>query len=89
MKKGLIVLLGVLLLSNLVLHANAKLTRPQPSIRIIYDRRGKPVGGTILPFNPVRLIGTILILTMIVVVIFTVGAKGLRSSLIAPKTMRY
>jgi len=89
MKKWLLVLLGFLLLSNLVLHANAKLTSPQLRRKILYDRRGKPVGGTILPFNPIRLIGTILILTMIVFVIFTVGAKGLRSSLLAPKTMRY
>jgi len=82
MKKWKLSLLGLILLSSLIPQTSAK--------RVIdFDHEMVPVGGTILPFNPIRLIGTILILAIIIAVIVTTGAKGSRSSFSAPKIMRH
>ena len=82
MKKWELALFGLILLSSHIPQTSAK--------RVIdFDHEMVPVGGTILPFNPIRLIGTILILAMIIAVIVTAGAKGSRSSFPAPKIMRH
>lgn len=82
MKKWKLALLGLILLTSLIPQTSAKLV-------IDFDHERAPVGGTILPFNPIRLIGTILILAMIIAVIVTVGVKGSRSSFSTPKIMRH